>query len=213
MTKKVRNNLITILSGLIIIITLILAASIFTPSLKESITHLSQSYFWLIPFLIILARILGIVIPPITGGWISLLMIPYLGWFPVYIFDVIGGILGSTVAFWLARKYREKLLVKFLSLNKVLTWEKKIAPQNHLLAFFALRLLTGPISDYVSYIAGLTTISFTNYVVATFLSIALGQLTLFYLANLGFTVNTLFLVFLAFPLGLSVFVYKRWGSK
>lgn len=210
MIKRAKDNLILILSAVIIIITLILAASIFTPSLKESITHLSQSYFWLIPFLIILARILGVVIPPITGGWISLLMIPYLGWFPVYIFDVIGGLAGSTIAFWLARKYREKILVSFLSLNKVVAWEKKISPKNHLMTFFALRLLTGPISDYVSYIAGLTTISLANYVIATFLSIALGQLTLIYLANLGFTVNLLFLVFLVLPLGLSIFVYKKW---
>lgn len=166
-----------------------------------------------LPPLIIIARIMGIVFPPFAGGTISFLALPFLNWFCIFIFDATGGIIGSLIAFILARRYGYGIVSRFIKIDKLKSWEAKISENQKFFGFLILRFVTGPISDYISYIAGLSSISLRSYFLATCIQLIIDRFFVFYFLNLGFNVNLLLLPGLIMPIGISYFVYRKFGRK
>ena len=122
------------------------------------------------PTLVIGWRILAIVIPPVSGGFVTYALIPIYGWLLAYLYGAIGVLTGCSVAFFLARRFREPLVKKFVPLQQLHNWEGKISKRTEFFAFLAIRLTTGPVLDFISYIAGLSKISFRRFFVATLIS-------------------------------------------
>jgi uncharacterized membrane protein YdjX (TVP38/TMEM64 family) len=125
----------------------------------------------LAPLLIICWRAIGIIIPPIPGGIVSIALIPVFGWFWSFIYASIGVLIGCSVAFFLARIYGPALVGRFVPLKKIEKWEKQISETSKFWAFLAIRFTTGPILDFVSYMVGLTKISFKTFFLATAVSL------------------------------------------
>ena len=140
------------------------------PSQQESITAFSKENPLMAPLAIIISRILGMVIPPIPGGLVSFALIPVIGWFWAYIYGVIGTTVGAVIAFLLARKFREPLVARFVPLQQMHVWEAKLTHKKKFWAFLLIRMTTGPLMDFVSYIAGLTKISFLTFLVTTLIA-------------------------------------------
>jgi len=137
----------------------------------ETMTALSAEHTILVPFLLVSWRVLAIIIPPIPGATMSLALLPILGWFKVFIYTNLGILIGTSTAFFLARHFREPLVHKFMPLKHFAKWQSKISEETEFVAFLGIRLATGPIIDFVSYIAGLSKISFTKFFLATLVSI------------------------------------------
>lgn len=145
--------------------------SFFTTRFNEPIIEFTKNYPLVAPLIIIGWRIVGMVIPPIPGGAVSIAMIPIFGWFWSFIYASVGLLIGCSISFLLARKYREPLVEKFVPLKQLHTWEDKVSDNMHFATFVAIRFTTGPVLDFISYVAGLSKISFTKFFIATALTL------------------------------------------
>ena len=90
--------------------------------------------------------------------------------------------LGKSIAFFLARIYREPLVERFASLSKIQKLEKQVTGKKQFLALVVFKTFTVPVVDISSYIIGLTKISFPKFAFATFLA-ALPTIISFYLGQ------------------------------
>lgn len=154
----------------VITITLTLALVIIVPANQEAITAFAIQHPILAPFIVILLRILAMVIPPIPGGIFSYALIPTFGWLLSYIYAFIGVTIGAVIAFVIARKFREPLIAKFVPLQQLHKWENQLSSRTEFMAFLIIRLTTGPIMDFISYVAGLTRISFKKFLLVTMIA-------------------------------------------
>lgn len=152
-------------------ILLVILLYIWVPQNLAALERLFTQTGVLGPILLILWRTLGMVIPPIPGGIVSLALIPVLGWFASFVYASIGILLGCTIAFFLARRYREPLVKRFVTLQMLHQWEGKLSQEKEFWAFVVIRFTTGPIMDFISYIAGLSKVSFKTFFLASLISL------------------------------------------
>jgi uncharacterized membrane protein YdjX (TVP38/TMEM64 family) len=119
----------------------------------EWLETILNNYPVLAPLIFIIARIIPIVIPPIPGLLVDIIGIAVFGWWYGFILAEIAVILASMISFFVARKFREPLLGKFLSLKKLHEIEDKITEKQKFIGLISLRLV---FFDLVNYAAGLT---------------------------------------------------------
>jgi uncharacterized membrane protein YdjX (TVP38/TMEM64 family) len=155
------------------------------PANQDKIVAFALAHTILAPLIIILWRTLGIVIPPIPGGILSFLLIPIYGWFWSYIFGFLGVIIGASIAFWIARHFREPIVSHVVPLQELHIWEKRISKKKEFFGFLGIRLTTAPIMDFISYVAGLSTMSFKTFIVATCLA-DLPIIVVYYFSDITF---------------------------
>lgn len=152
------------------------------PSQIEKIIPFTNDYPLVGPIVVIVWRILSIVIPPLPGGLVSIALIPVFGWWKSFIYAAIGILTGTSVAFALARRYREPFVKKFVPLQQLHHWQEKISEKRQFWTFVGIRFATGSIMDYISYIAGLSKITFKNFFLATSVSLT-SELVLYYVGE------------------------------
>ena len=75
----------------------------------------SQQNIILYYFVLVVLKIVGIIWPPIPGGLLTLGSIPVLGWPLAYSADFLGSMIGSTAAYFLAKKYGLGFMKKSLT--------------------------------------------------------------------------------------------------
>lgn len=154
-------------------ISLVLVLAFWIPANLETVVNWAEERRLVAPVLLILWRIIAIVIPPIPGAVVSLALIPVFGWFWSFVWAAVGVLIGETLAFLIARKFREPAAKRFVPLQLLHKWESKLSSQNEFLAFLGIRIATGYIADFLSYAAGLSTLSFTKFIAATLLLLPL----------------------------------------
>ncbi|MDP2951147.1 MAG: VTT domain-containing protein, partial [bacterium] len=99
----------------------------------------------------------------------------------------------SVIAFMLARKYGANLVKKFLPIEKIYKFEKKI-PEKHL--FLTVAFLTAVVAmDGISYVFGLfSKMSLRDYTLATIIGLIPFSFTSAYLGSVPFYYTILFLL-------------------
>lgn len=165
------------------------------------------------PLLLIVWRILGIVFPAIPAGVVSFAVVPIFGWLSTYLYTLTGILIGTSISFWLARRFREPLVGKFVSLKKLHQLEGELSEKKRFMAIVALRLFTVPVMDFSSYAAGLTRISFPKFFLATLLA-SLPDIAIFYfgeqLYRTVFGRSVIVAVAVLFFIGTGYFIIKRF---
>lgn len=174
-------NIAALLTFSLSLVSVILLIA-FVPQNLETISAFAHKNWLLGALLIILWRILSIVVPPIPGAIVSFALIPIYGWFLSYVFASIGIILGTSIAFFLARKYREPFVKRFIPLQQLHMWEGKLSGKTEFFAFLGIRFATGSILDFISYVAGLSKISYPKFLLATCIAM-LPDALLYYLGE------------------------------
>lgn len=149
--------------GFIVLISFVLAY-------RAEITNFALVYPLFLPLFIIIWRAISIIIAPLPGGILSFAFIPILGWFWAWVYGDIGVIIGATIAFYIARKFREPAVARFIPLKKLHVWEEKLSQRTEFVAFLGIRITTAPIMDFISYIAGLSKISYKKFILATIIA-------------------------------------------
>lgn len=152
---------VLLLSGIVIVVVLL------RPSNIDAGIAFADRHTVIGPLLLIVWRILGVIFPALPAGVISFAVVPIFGWLHTYIYTLLGILIGTSVAFFLARIFREKLVERFMTLKKIHKLESEISKKKQFLAIVAIRLFTVPVMDFSSYIAGLTKISYKKFVLAT----------------------------------------------
>ena len=103
-----------LITPVLIISILILAGTYFVfADSPEKVIFTINSHIFLGPLLLILWRIIGIIFPIIPAGVISFAAVPIFGWLATYIYTVTGIMIGTSISFFLARKFREPLAGRF----------------------------------------------------------------------------------------------------
>ncbi len=145
---------------------------------------------------LVVIKIIGIVWPPLPGAVFTLASIPFLGWFLAYLLDLIGSLLGSSIAYWLGRKYGFPFLKKLFGDDLVKRVKKfKIRPKREIESVFLLRVFGGGVLlEIVSYASGLLSISYRNFLIGSILSHMLIGIPVYYFVGSLFDGRNLILV-------------------
>lgn len=115
------------------------------------------------PAIFILIRILPVVIPPIPGLVIDAVGVVVFGWFWGFIYATIAVVTASMISFFIGRRYREPLIGKFISIQKIHDWEDKLSEKEKFWTLVSIRFVSSPFFDIINYIAGLTKIKASQY--------------------------------------------------
>lgn len=118
----------------------------------------------------VLITILAIVLAPISTLPLMPVASMLWGWKLAGILSIIGWVIGSQIAFTLARKYGKPLIEKFLSLERLKDFEKTLPEKNIFWVLVFLRM-TVPV-DILSYAVGLfSSVKASTYFFATTLGV------------------------------------------
>lgn len=190
----------------ILSLTGLFLAFLWVPTNMDLINRFVSENQSLAPLLLMTWRVLAIVIPPLPGGILSWSLIPVFGWFWSFVYAAIATLIGTSIAFSLARNFREPLVKLFVPLQKMRGWEKKISGETELLGFLILRLTTGPVLDFISYVAGLSKISYGRFILATTIAL-IPDLFVYYIGGELFKVSLH--LGTAFFAALALFIYFK----
>lgn len=154
------------------LLTVVAFGILFTivPKHQSEITSFTLKYPFFAPIIIIFWRIIAIIIPPLPGGVLSFAFIPIIGWFGAYAYGEIGVIIGASLAFFIARRFREPAVARFVPLQTLHVWEDKLSKKQEFFAFLGIRLAAASVMDFLSYAAGLSKISFKKFILATIIA-------------------------------------------
>ena len=132
--------------------------------MEEALLNLVRTYGTLGLFLVMIIQTIIAPIPSeallLLAGGIGISMLD------VVIYGGTGMIVGSIIAFWMARLGREALVKRFIGdkwLKPVDNWVNRHGAA----AILVARLIPLIPFDLVSYVSGLTSLSFTKYIIAT----------------------------------------------
>jgi uncharacterized membrane protein YdjX (TVP38/TMEM64 family) len=158
-----------------------------------------------------LIKALGIVWPPLPGVVITLGAIPIVGWVPAFIADALGWYLGSTISFWLARRYGHRAIKFFFGDEGVARVKKfNVNPKRELEALIIMKSLGGSIGEFINYAAGVTRVKFRNFFISNVIASFIVGLPLFYIFNHALeSSNNLFFALIPLAIAILFFYFFR----
>ncbi len=118
--------------------------------------------FWA-PFLVILLKMSTLIIAPLGGTPIYVLSGAVFGPTSGFVIVMIGDILGSSVCFFISRKYGERVLKKFVGENNLESVLKTVNIISTTKSFIKARLGFVSMPELLSYAAGLSKINFGTF--------------------------------------------------
>ena len=175
-----------------IVIGLVITTTLYFAFIKSSyfvhFVEWSKEYFFIYFFLLVVIKSIGIIWPPIPGGILTLGSIPVIGWYYAYLADFIGSMIGSSIAFYLGKKYGFTFLEKLFD-SKTLEKLKsqKVKKHKEFEAIFLMRILGGTLIEVVCYGAGLLKIRYSTFIVASAISHIVFGVPTYFVANNIFT--------------------------
>ncbi len=142
---------------------------------------------------------------PIAGSPGILLSVGLFGLWKTMFYAYLGGLISSTIAFWISKKWGRPLVRKFVGEETMEDIDEFVDASDEKLLIIA-RLFGFPMFDIVSYAAGLTPLNFRTYFLITIVCSAIPAFTVNYLvfnyADFTSRANSYIVVGLFFGLGL-----------
>lgn len=180
MTLKNKKNSI-LLVGLFILFLFLYVWFIKTPYFYQLEMWSQQNSLLYFIFLTII-KILSIVWPPLPGGVFTYASIPLLGWWQSYLADFLGSMIGSSIAFYLGKKYGYSLLNKLFDKKTIEKIKSiKVRKDKEIEGTFVFRFTVGPaFLEAICYGAGIIGIQYRNFIAGSILSHTLSGIPSFY---------------------------------
>ncbi|MEK6821040.1 MAG: TVP38/TMEM64 family protein [archaeon] len=152
----------------------IIFPEIFAPIALEIQSHITTFGVWG-PVAMVGLMILATIFSPIPNSFITLTIGATYG--PVFgtFLALLGSILASALAFWLSRRFGQGFVDKYIPHTHMI---HSFFKNNAFMTVFVLRLIPSVSFDMVSYGAGLTTIPWRTFLIATFLGIIPGTVSI-----------------------------------
>lgn len=144
---------------------------------KNLFINYIKTFGVLAPICFILLQIIQVIIPIIPGGISSLTGVLAFGPILGFIYNYIGLIIGSTIAYYLAKKYGLKIIKKLFK-EKTINKYQKYIKENYFYRIFVIGIFF-PIlpDDLLCYIAGLSQITFKRFIAIILLGKPISLLT------------------------------------
>ena len=138
----------------------------------ESIKNWIQEYKSYAPFIYILLVILAVVISPIPSTPLGIAAGLSFGTFLGTVYSLIGAQIGAAIAFLIAKKWGRPAIEKFTS-KKNIDQIDKFSKDFGFSAIIAVRFIPTFSFDLISYCAGLTSMNFIKFNLATFIGMVI----------------------------------------
>lgn len=138
----------------------------------------------LAPVIFIVVRTLSIILAPIPATPLDLVSIALFGKVAGFIYAEISIMLGASIAFWLAREFGESMVNRFISIERINSWEKRLEKNSGFLTIIAIRFITQPIFDYLSYIMGLMKMNFIKFFTISLIGSSMAMAIFYYFGGL-----------------------------
>lgn len=166
--------------------------------------------FYLISLLAIKA--FSIVYPPMAGVVFTLASIPLIGWELAYLIDIIGSTIGTSISFFLGKKYGYSLLNKLVGENIGSKISKiRLKNKNQIEAAVFLRFAAGGLlSDGLAWGASLIGFRYFSFMIGFLISHLVISLPIFYFIGISISFNSWILVLFTVVLAYGV-IYKFKG--
>ncbi|MBU0598124.1 VTT domain-containing protein [Patescibacteria group bacterium] len=179
--------------GVFLLITLIYL--FWQPKLptREEIEQLTYHFGSIGPLAIIGVIIVETVIAPIPGAIIPIAVGALYGIWPGILYVWIGDVAGSIIAFWISRKLGRPVVEKIINSKKIDHYDKFLH-RNQLFIWLIYIVPIFPI-DMISFVIGLSKISFKRFL---------------YIVGVGFVLNLLILTFFGDQLITASGTAKMW---
>lgn len=132
----------------------------------------------------IFLRTLSVIIAPIPGTPLDIINIALFSGVAGFIYAMVSIIIGSSVNFWIGRRFGLPVLGNFIPLDKVELWQSRINEKSTYAGVTFIRIITIPIFDYLSYVAGLTKMSYWKFILTTTLSAGLPMALFYYFGGI-----------------------------
>ncbi|MBI5139689.1 TVP38/TMEM64 family protein [Candidatus Nomurabacteria bacterium] len=163
----------------------------------------------LAPIISMTLRTLAIVIAPIPGTPIDLLSLVLFTKTAGFIYAEISIMIGSSINFFISRKFGEPVVKKFIEVEKIHLWEERINRTSGFLGLVSIRMLTIFIFDYLSYIAGLTKMSYRRFFVTSLLSSTPPTALFYYFGGLFFEKQIFWAIISIIPIFFLFSLFKK----
>lgn len=181
--KMKRKIKIEIAVTLAIVIGLFILVSLIVNHNLGFFKDLIQDNYILGIVVFILFEVVSIVIAPITS--IPLIPIASMtyGVFLTSIFNIVGGIIGSMIDFWIGRSFGKRFAARFVSIEQAESAIQAISKKNKFLTMIILRMIAPP--DVLSYGLGIfTKIGYGFFIITMIIGIVPGSVYIAFLGSL-----------------------------
>lgn len=162
--------------------------------MEELTKTILLEYPLLAPLSFVVLRAIPVIVPPIVGVAVDAVGLFVFGWLYGFLLAEVGILLGATIAFLIARFFREPLATRFVSLEKIHRWESQYSERQKFWTLVLLRFVTSPLFDYISYAAGLTKISTSKFFWSTFIGTLPIMFSIYYFGGLSLQGGPIFAV-------------------
>lgn len=200
--RFLKENYFIFISSLFFILFFILLTYIFRFYEDFILSILTPSYFSL--FIFFLITIFTTVFAPLTS--LPLIPIAVILWGPLVSALVSGSgwLIGSIIAFLIAKKYGKPIVVKFVNIKKIEKFEKYIPQSNYFLGIIFLRIFLP--ADIISYLLGLfSKVGFNIYVLASIIGIYPYAFLLSYIGSVSLISQFIFFIIIFLVISLVIF--------
>ena len=197
--------------GVLVVILLFILTSYLASVYKQNIKLFVETDGLLGKVGYILITALAVVIAPISTLPLIPLASMLWGWVITGALSVLGWVIGSQIAFILARKYGRPLVEKITSLEKLETFEKNFSQKNMFWIIVFLRM-TVPV-DVLSYALGIfSEIQQSTFFFATLIGVTPFAFIFAYTGTLSIGNQIIVLTEIATLLGIAYFIKKKISS-
>ncbi len=167
MIEKIKKNWALILETIIFLVVFFLVLKVASSeNLIESIREAYGKSRFIGALLFIFYITLSQVVAPISGGSILFMAIVIFGPFLTILYTNIASFFSATIAFFIARFYGRKMVIKFTG-DKYIKIIDKIAEKQGMKVLILTRTVGFPLFDYVSYAFGLSKMDYWPYILVS----------------------------------------------
>jgi len=177
--KKLIWFALTVIPIILIILGYIFPSTFF--SSQESIRNFVNSFGVFAPLSFIILQILQVVITPVSHYTVSIAGGFIFGLWQGFIFNYIGRVIGTAIAFYLGRKFGRKIILHLVKEETMKKYDYYIN-KGKILLFLAYFLPLFP-DDEISYLAGFSSMSPKVFLPLMIIGHLSGSLSLAYIGN------------------------------
>lgn len=209
--KPLSTKNLTLFTATLVVVLLFVGATMLAQTYAPWIENYITETGWQSMIAYVLITALGTVAAPISTVPLIPLATQSWGWALAGVLSVIGWIIGSQIAFLLARHYGARLVSHIVPLEKIKTYEASFSTQHLFWTVVLLRLVV-PV-DVLSYALGLfSTMSAWSYLLATTIGVIPFAFIFAYTGTLPPSLQIIVVVELLLLFTL-VYILKRWFRK
>lgn len=205
------KNIWWLLGG--VMITALFLPPLFLPDYRAFVETLIKTHPYAAPFVVSIARFVCVVVAPLPGVPVTFASMALLPWWQAAFYNFIGTTGGAITAFFIARKYRESVVARFVSIREIHSWQERTSHHRQFWAFVGFRFSTLMAFDIVSYVAGLTKMSFRTFLLAVLIIDIPVDLVFFYFGGIAFRYGIYIFLLFGMVFLIAILVMKHVHSS